>query len=230
MMKNWSLISNGFSLVELLVVVTIVAILSVSSIVGFSYLGDILRAREVTGLISDVIKQEELKILRGDFGNSTIYFKADYLIVDENPEDADLQIELKNVCGADNKGYEIQFDQDGNLTKRDEEGQIVQIKNVTATASECIEFFNSPETEWNYQLNSNGEFSNTIRFIHFNLQRDNLVNLISIIQNAGAKLEILAPYGKKKIYLLNGTLPTTSPLELKVEDKNGNSSDTLTLQ
>jgi prepilin-type N-terminal cleavage/methylation domain-containing protein len=231
--------SKGFSLVELLVVVGIIVILSASSIAGFGYLGNILKTREVTGLLGDMIQQEELKILRGEFNKSTMYFLADYIVVDEEPADATLKLSFAqdNSCA---EKYKIAFDLNestltANLIKKDEEGVVVETKSVAKNGSQCIEFKNSEGVEWDYQLIDSEKFSNTVRFAHFNIQRGNLNDPVSITDGAGSKIEITAPYGKKLVYDSDGILmdDPSDPgyhVKLKIEDKNGKSSDTLTLQ
>jgi prepilin-type N-terminal cleavage/methylation domain-containing protein len=235
---NWEF-KKGFSLVELLVVLGIIAILSVSSIAGFGYLGDTLKTREVTGLIGDMIQQEELKELRGDFNKATIYFLADYVVIDEDPENKALQLSFAQDVSCAEK-HKIVFDLNesaltANLIKKDDKGVVIETKSIAKNGSECIEFKNSEGLEWDYQLIESGQFSNTVRFAHFNIQRDNLNNPVSITGGAGSKIEITAPYGKKLVYdsdgkLINDPSDPNYHIKLKIEDKNGNSSDTLTLQ
>lgn len=219
---------KGFSLVELIVVVGIVALLSISSVVGFGYLGDTLKVREVTGVMADTIAQEELKVLRGDFEKVTIHFFKDYMVVDEQAEDATLTLTLEGDYAS---GHEIRSSDSGNLAQTDEEGSILQIKSVSGSDLEPIPFKEEDdvaEIEWSYQLTSVSDLSNIIRFIHFNLQRENLNNPIFIIGNADSKIEITAPYGKKTVYSSSGS--QVDSVELTIQDENGNSEAFLTLQ
>jgi prepilin-type N-terminal cleavage/methylation domain-containing protein len=219
---------SGFSLVELLVVVAIVAVMAVSTIVGFGYLEDILRAREITGLMSDVIKQEELKVLRGDFKNVTIHFLQDYMVIEETPREASFELTLdKTLCGTENEDYKIQFTQSGNLTKKDGDGAIIKIESATPP-SKCIEFKDSEDIEWNYQLTDGNKFSNVIRFVHFNIQRESLGNPIFISEGAGSQIQIKAPYAKKDIYDDTGNLVGWT--EITAKDENDSSQDTLIIR
>lgn len=211
--------------------------LSVSSVVGFTQLGEILRIREVKGLMQDVIKQEELKVLRGDFEKVVIHYYEDYLVVEEYLENADLDLDIAScVLPFDVNNYQLVFDsdQDSNLTKLDHEGEILEIKSVSAGSTECINFNdpnqNPSDIEWAFQLTSGSDESNVIRFIHFNLKRD-LQKFMSIDPaDAGAKVEISAPYGKKRVFDSSGTLfdDSDSPLVIQVIDESGN-SEALTL-
>lgn len=235
---NWSLvignwvIKKGFSLVELIVVITIIAVLSISSVVGFGLLGDVLRVREVTGMLEDIVKQEELKVLRGDFIKSTINFYPNYVVIKEELEDSELILKLRKVDGSECSScpdceYKLKFEQKSALAKKDEEEEMLQIKSVEDTDVECVDFKNSDEIEWSYQLIGSDEVSDIIRFVHLNIQRDNLDNPISIISGEGSKFEIQAPYGKKYAYDSNNTL--INEITLTVEDTNEN-QDTITLK
>jgi|GEM_PF-95304 len=225
---------KGFSLVELLVVVGIVAVLSVSSVVGFSYLGDILKVREVTGLIADTVKHEELKILRGDFEKAIIHLKRDYLVIEESPEDVSLDLSISDVsegeCSAcSNCTHKLNYGHQGTLTQRDEDGAITYIKNVGSSQSDCIAFKDSEEIEWSYQITDGDQFSSFVRFVHFNVQRENRGNNpIHISQEANAKVEIRAPYGKKIIYNSGGS--SVGWIDLEVKDEAESTTDTLTIR
>lgn len=214
---------SAFTLVELIVIVAIISIISVSSVVGFGYLGDILKAREVTGFIADVVKQEELKVLRGDYEKTTIHFFPLYLVIDQRPEDASLTLQLENL-------NHIKYENDGNLTLKDENGDVLEIKSVTALNTETLSqsFHNALEAEWSYQLIDGEDYSNIIRFVHFNLQRENLNNPISIITGENSKIVISAPYAKKQLFDSNGR--TANSIDIEVEDESHNSKNKITIQ
>lgn len=216
---------KGFTLVELIVVVAIVAVMSVSTVVGFGYFGDVMRSREVAGIISDTLKQEELKVLRGDFESATIHFLDDYMVIEEVLEDSSFSLNLGDVCGIE--AYQIEFTENGNLIQKDEDGAILKIESVVSP-SKCIELFkDSEDIEWQYQLTSGNEFSDIVRFVHFNIRRDNLDNPISVVSGNDSKVVINAPYAKKTFY--NSSDNPVGWLELTVEDGNQNST-TITLR
>jgi len=205
--------SSGFSLVELLVVVSIVSILSVSSVIGFGYLGDTLKAKEAAGFISDIMKQEELKVLRGDFSKAVVHILADYLVIEEWQADAiDVLALGSNDCDSNN--YKILYKASGNLTQKDQDGNVIQVKPVTSSSNECI-IFKSPtnkDLEWNYQLVSGEQSSAVLRFVHFNLQRDDMGGGLTIRSSAGSRVEIFAPYGRKRYFRPDGTSASSLPI------------------
>jgi len=195
----------GFTLVELLVVVAIVAVLSVSSVIGFGYLGNTLKAREAAGFVSDLVKQEELKVLRGDFAKAVIHFLPDYLVIEEWPPDATDYLNLgsttcNNVPPDKHIEYKIEFSKAGNLTKKNGDGDVLEVKPVDAINSPiCVPFKTASDTEWSYQLTSGDQSSAILRFVHFNLQRDNTQNSLKLLSGYGSKAVINAPYGRKRL-------------------------------
>lgn len=218
--------------------ITIVAVLSATTVVGFSYLGDILRAREVVTIMKDIVKQEELKVLRGDFDKAVIHYLPTYLVVEEQFDDATIGFNFISSpsCGANppapdfQDGTSVQYVDPANLTKYDREEEVLEIRSVTPD-TECIDFNKDTpgahDLEWAYQLSEGESFSNRIRFIHFNAKRDNL-NPLWISQGAGARIEISAPYAKKEVFEAGGNLQAS--VILKIEDQQATTAENLTLQ
>lgn len=220
---------NGFTLVELMVVIAIISIMSVASVLGFGYLGDTLKTREVVGMLGDLIKQEELKILRGDFNKATIHFLKNYVVIEEVEEGYKPELlKLESFCDT-GKNYEIGYYPvaSGVLTQKDGDGKIIDIRRVES-GKECINFTGSTDNEWDYNLNESEDFSELLRFIHFNIQREDLNNPISITDGSGSKIELSAPYGKKTIY--DGSGAPQTKISLTVTDQNGKSEEILNLQ
>lgn len=220
---------SGFSLVELLVVISIVAILSISSVVGFGQLGDMLKTRQATGLLADIIKQEELKVLRGDFEKVIVHFLENYVVIEAYAEDEPYELTTGASCIGGN--YNLNLPMSGNLTQKDGDGAIIKIETITTPPDiKCIGFYDSEETEWDYQFTGDDGTSNVVRFIHFNIQRDSQAEPLSIRMHAGSRVEILAPYGKKKVYDEQGNLRDDPNDPVILTLGNPDSTSDLTLQ
>jgi len=131
---------KGFSLVELLVVIAIIAILAVSATAGLGLLGNILKVRQVTGIMGDIIKQEDLKVLRGDFEKATIHFLSDYIVIEEMPKDVDLDFRFEKDPICTEKGYEykLNYKNDANLINKDENGETIDARVVKKDDHDCI--------------------------------------------------------------------------------------------
>ena len=212
----WGLQQKGFSLVELIVVVAIIAIMSVSSVVGFRYMGEGLRKQETKGIISDLIKRTELEILRGDYSKSTINFLEDFLVIDGDLGDQEIVLTLDDNC---TNGYQIKSDMPGTLYKKDIDGNVLDAGFISGNT--CIEFNESEEREWQLQVITTDSHSNILRFVHFNVNRENLNNPILIKDGADAKLEIEAPYAKKIL--------STTPITLGIGYLDDEDNETLVL-
>jgi len=215
-MKRKIKTSPAFSLTELIVVVAIISIMSASGVVGFRYMGDTLRTKEAAGVITDTIKKAEMEILREEYTKNTIHFLSDYLVIVSQPEEASMDLEFNGTAC-------VTPGDSGNLIKTDEEGNRLGIDTVTAASPPtytCNDFTASSETEWRYQILSDGEVSDIIRFIHFNIDRVNLSG-ITTDGNINKTVTIEAPYGKKTI--------TDGTFDLTVTSPEGH-TETLTIQ
>jgi len=223
--------SRGFSMVELLVVVAIVAVLSVSAVVGFGRLGDFLKIREISGLVSDSLQHEELKVLRGDLEKATLYFLKDYLVINEEFSDADLVISFDATACAN--GYQIKHVMktgmtSASLNKTDEEGRSVEVVTVNKDDTDCVDFKDSAEREWNFQLTDGDLVSNKIRFVHFNANREKLENPVYIDTGAGFRVELKAPYAKR--YYYDASNQSVSSLSIDFKNDSDAAPETLTLK
>jgi len=207
---------KGFSLIELIIVVGIIAIMSVGAVVGFRYMGDTLRTREASGVITDTIKKAELEILKEDYKKSTISFSSNYLVIVSEPEDKSLNLSVTDCSG----GHKLDYGSDGNLIKSDGEGALLEAKTITSGTNDCItDFTDSDEIEWQYQIRSSGEVSNIVRFVHFNINRTD-PSEIAITSGTGETVIVEAPYAKKTF--------STTPITLTVSGED--SSEDLTIQ
>lgn len=189
-----SLNKKGFSLVELMIVITIIAVMSVAGVVGFRGSGDTLVARQVKGIIEDTVKIVELEILGDEYEKSTIHFLSNYLVIVSEPGEISLDLSLGGVSGD---CHNIVAGSDGSLIKRDSEGNPIEAVSVKKDETVCIDFINSMETEVRYQIAFGGEQSEVIRFIHFDVKREKPTGVTLGGDDIDSTLEISAPYAKK---------------------------------
>lgn len=226
---------KGFSLLEIMVVVAIVGIMASSVVIGFNSFGETVRTKETAGVITDLIKRLELEMIRRDYTKQTVHFEEDYLAVEAHVEGevSDTSFSLKwlgtgGSCSPDEEVLEIENKQPTPvyLAKRDQYGNNLEIQPISPGPPEyeCVDFLNSEETEWQYQVFSGSQGSQIIRFLHFNIRRDS-GNQPALNSN-NYTLEISAPYASKEIY--DGATLETGPVTLTLQ--NGGDPEIITLQ
>ncbi len=223
-----SLVINrqGFSLLEVMVVVAIIAIMATTVSIGFSSFGNTVRVQESAGIIKDTINQLKLETIRKDYMKNTIQFDTNYLIVESEVEGANLDLEWTGDClNIDNTGASNPV----LLAQRDQYGNNLNLYTYDIDETECknVDFETSEEKEWQYQLFYENSYSNIIRFIHFNVNRNALRDLV-IIEDNDYSLSIEAPYAKETFYA-SGTIET-GPVTLTVRDEDEENSETLNFQ
>ena len=212
----------GFSLVELMIVISIIAIISVAGVVGFRGSSDTLVVKQVKGIIEDTVKIVELEIQGEEYEKSTIHFLPNYLVIVSEPEDTTLSLSLGDTSSCSN-GNNIEIGDNGSLIKRDSESSPIETVNVTDGDSVCIDFMNSMETEIRYQVASGGEKSPIVRFIHFDVKREKPSGVYLQGDSASAgddinsTIQISAPYAKKSIATSDNQIDLIVKLEDAVE-------------
>jgi prepilin-type N-terminal cleavage/methylation domain-containing protein len=223
---------KGFSLVEIMVVVAIMAIMASGVVIGFGSFEKTVRVRETAGVITDTIKNLELEMVRRDYVKQTVHFKKNYLVSEAEPENKALSLTYVGAspsCAADEERLTAENSTGLSpiyLAQRDALGNNLKIDVIPASTNKsvCVKFLNSKETEWDYQLFKGSDVSQTVRFIHFNIRRgEDVSQLATITSGNNYKLQISAPYADKEFY--NGVTLEAGEVKLTVENSDGQKED-----
>lgn len=231
--KNQHLIFNiqnlkfkkGFSLLEIIIVIAIIAIMSTTAVVSFGSFDQTLKVKETGEVIQDTVKRLELEVSRGQYFKNRLVFEKDFLAVESQEENAILPLNYLGLgegsCNADEIALEIgEGEAPVYLRKIEENGNDLEIKVEKFNKTTCIkDFMMAKEREWGYQLFTENQKSNIIRLIHFNLNRSNLMDPIRIESGTEYTLELKSPYGKKQIY--KGQVEDEGPIELVLANEVG---------
>jgi prepilin-type N-terminal cleavage/methylation domain-containing protein len=192
---------KGFSLVELLVTVSIVAILSVSASVGWNTLWNSLTLKQSVGVTQDIINRTIQHALMGRFEEATITFNADYLVIDEKGAGS-----ISTIAGCDGILQGVSGLAPTQSLTVESENKSLYIGYPT---NKCDDFLNTKDAEWIFTVRENGS-TFVRRFVHFNLNRED-INRRFKISDVGKTLVVRAPYGNKEIRA-NGNLVTTTDI------------------
>jgi len=205
--------SNAFTLVELLIVISILAILGVSAVVGFGGFSDKLGMEQATTVVDDVIAELENEILMEKYEKTTLYFYPHYLLAISEPKGSTKPtLELSNQS-CEPSGQALANYKAGNLIIKNEQGEIIQIKALPSEHNECVDFKASGDLEWEVQLRNSELYSPVIRFIHFNLDPEKRGEIT--LANQNTRLELEEPYANQNWY--KGDMLMDEPVEIMVK-------------
>jgi|GEM_PF-2680259 len=235
-MNNNSSKTKGFSLIEIMVVVAIMAIMASGVVIGFGSFEKTVRVRETAGVITDTVKNLELEMIRRDYTKQTVHFEENYLVSEAEVENQVLALKWVGPGGSCGADEQLEADNMGSstpvyLAQRDQYGNNLKITVIPASTklTVCVPFLTSEQTEWNYQLFRGSEVSQAVRFIHFNIRRgEDSSQLVTINAGNNYTLQITAPYATKEFY--DGSALETGEVKLTVGNVDGQTEDIILQQ
>lgn len=203
---------SGFTLVELMVTVVIIAVISAGTYVGFQGFREAIVLEESAEIVQDILADLELEIVREEFKDITVYFEEDYLVIISEPENYTL--DLQPSCS--NEG--VVANNIGELRKKNEDYSLIS-KNMAMGDEDCGDFLDSEDYKWEYQLFKSGDKSPSIRYVRYNVNWESTANL-SMGAGDGSYMLIEGPYIAKSYYDSSDVMQTE--LTLTLTDGNNN--------
>ncbi len=190
---------KAFSLVELLIVVSVIAVMAVGATVGFGKLADLIGAQETSNVIADTVRQVGLEVLRGESARAAIHFDSDFLAVELSPDEGASQLGADfSAPACDVKLFKLASA--AALRKTNEKGDSLGVSTLEA-ADLCVkDFKDSADRVWNFELTQGGQTRGAVRLMHFNLNREQSAGLKLSSAPTDLTLVIEGPYGKKTFY------------------------------
>src|SRR5690606_39184916 len=191
---------KGFTLVELLVVISILSVMGVGAIVGFGNMGDQFATRQAASVIGDFMTQLEAEILMGKYEKSTLYFQPDYLMAISEPKGSQAILkwipEKDEICGQNQ--HNLANFEAGNLLIKNEQGNVLKIKAMVDDTFKCLDFKASDDLQWQVQLRNDEAYSPVIRWVRFHFDPEKKRGLVLNAKNA--RLELQGPYASRRLY------------------------------
>ena len=200
---------------ELLVVITIIAVMSVSATVGFGSLQNTLSARETAAVMQAQLSKIELEALKNAFSEARIYVRPHYLAAHELWENSSLIIpDTPRTCSAD--GFTANKDIRLTMIK---EGRMAQSLPVQR-GDFCFDFENAPEDEWQLLIESGGQKEALV--LRRIVPAQNAISL-----SANGFIRVRAPYAEKTYF--DNSNKVVSSLTVTIQAGDGGET-TITLK
>lgn len=220
---------RGFTLIELMVVVAIMAIMAVGATVGFQSLFHYVTVQSAPGYLQTVISQLSTEVSDGDYKKSSVYFKHDYLLV--NSIDFQTNAELvyeENGNNCSSGEVELTAKNAGIFYAKSIEGETLgSPSQVQSNDPICIDPLEYKQGEVIYELQTDTDSYNQIRLFPLDPKGNNTGEIY--IETNAYRLDILAPYSQKKRYSNNVLLDDGDTATLTIKSTEGEAEVTFDL-
>lgn len=223
MIKKFSQ-SKGFTLLELMVVVAIISLMSVTTAIGFNRFSESVQVKETAGFLKDQLQALEIEVLQGDYLENNVYFLSNYLVIESSVSGSLLDLDFDLLACAGEPGLNIVTTQPVQLAKQNEFGETLDISTYTSDVVICPDFLNQTESILEYSLFSSNQWSDKVRFVSFNFQNLDSPDETTLIDE-NIRLLIDGPYVKKTVY--RNDLEVSDSVELTLESSQGDTATVL---
>lgn len=194
---------GGFTFVELMVVVAIMAILAGTVSVGWHSFSDFIAFQNATGTIEDILDEITTDHLRDEYKETSVWFESEYLLVDSVSHEARLTLGWEKVSAAVGDcavgDIKLKSPVTAQFFANDGEGNPL-FDSVPLQADEefCIDPLEYKEREMVYELQTDEDFSNRLRV--FPIDRSFSGSGGITIEPNSYRVDILQPYPRKRRY------------------------------
>ncbi|MBU1016525.1 prepilin-type N-terminal cleavage/methylation domain-containing protein, partial [Patescibacteria group bacterium] len=221
---------GGFTLIELMVVVAIIAVMTSTVTIGFHSFFSTINVQNVPGYIGDILHELSQEAILREYKESSVYFDNSYLLADSRNADADFTLDWEKVsvtigdCEAGD--LRLKSSDDAELLSGSAD-KVFSSVHLPEDGEICVDPLEYKERELVYNLDSDTGFSNEIRIFPLNLNLRGSDDIFLEVNNF--RLDILQPYGQKKRYQGGIPLEEDTDATITVKSTDGEAKTTFNL-